>query len=152
MAVPAIKVERAGRLVRIVPNAVMVEWVSLRPELSRALKHGVGTHNEEDIFLEILNEKKQLWDLRDESDAHLGYMITEVFNSPRLRICRVVYLVGQDRAAMLKLHHQLVEWAKGQGCDMVLWNGRKGWLRDETIASEWKVGGVLFMKDLRDER
>lgn len=114
-------------------------WAKARPLVLRALKHAGGTHTAEDVAVEILQGRAQLWCGRE------SVIVTELIAYPRLKACRI-WLASGDMAELTKEMLPDVEaWASSEGCGRMEIVGRKGWRR---VLSDYHEPSVVLEKEI----
>jgi len=92
------------------------EWIK------SALEYSGGTHDIDDVFRAILEGRMQLW------PAEEGCLVTEILLYPRKKVLHI-FLAGGEMNQLTDMHHDVIEWAKAQGCTALTLSGRKGWSR-----------------------
>lgn len=102
-------------------------WEHVEPLIQAAVENGPGDEAVADI-LEMLNRRDtQLWLVL--TDGKLGAaVVTTIAVKPRSKVCRLVYLGGEEPDAWAEqLYETLSSWARQLGCDAVEFWGRRGW-------------------------
>lgn len=93
-----------------------------RDLIQQVLDRGIGTHNIDDVWDEIAAGNAQLWPTTN------SVMITNVEKYPRAKVLRG-WLAAGDLKEIVATEAVIRDWAKKQGCDLVILGGRRGWLR-----------------------
>lgn len=104
--------------------------------LEKALQYGGGEHNVGDVIAKILANEAQLW------QAEGALIVTEIHLTPRKKVCHF-WLATGDMAAVIGLSYDVLDWAKGEGCDKATLAGRMGWKK--VLATEGWSPELLIM-------
>lgn len=97
-------------------------WERFRPQFLEALEHAHGTHNEDDVLVNIACGKYHIWD----ADTAAG--VTFVIEWPRFNGLNI-FLAAGDMDRMGALVPDMTIWAARNNIRRVVWGGRRGWLR-----------------------
>lgn len=108
--------------------------------IKSALEYGGGTHDIEDVFRAILESRMQLW------PAENGCLVTEILVYPRKKVLHI-FLAGGEMGQITDMHHDVIEWAKAQGCTALTLSGRKGWIK-ALAKFGWKEKLVSLSKEI----
>jgi hypothetical protein len=104
-------------------------WVDIAPFIQRALDKSTHYMNLQDVLEELLNGRMQAVMVFDESKI-IGVCTTEVVQTKRKKIFRVVHLGGDDMEEWLSALVETVrEGAMNIGATEVEVWGRRGWNR-----------------------
>lgn len=90
--------------------------------IQAALDRDVGTHTINDVWAAIDRGDAQLWPLPN------GVMVTDIEIYPQKKALRG-WLAGGDLQEIVASEPNIANWAKKQGCDLILIAGRPGWAR-----------------------
>lgn len=101
---------------------IMAEFDRVAPFLQGALDRDLGTHDLEDVRDLLLSAPVQLWTTANAA------MVTVVETYPRKKMLRG-WLSGGKLEEIVAYEPKIRDWAKRQGCDLIVIGGRKGWLR-----------------------
>lgn len=97
-----------------------------------ALDKGNGERTLQDVFSEILQNKKQLW-VRSEEEEFTTAAVTQVIDTPQKRICEITYLGGvaakNTGFDFLDGISVIEDWARENGCTDITAIGREAWVR-----------------------
>lgn len=120
------------------PTSSLDDWDEVAPLLRKAMAYGHGEYLEKDIFDAIASGQMQLWFFPG------AFVITQIEDYPRLRICRVLYAGGDLK--VIKDHvGDLEDWSRSMGCRAIdIPHARKGWSR----ALGWDETAVVVRKEL----
>lgn len=108
-------------------DASYISWLWQQFERNRdliqeVLDRGIGTHDIDDVWKEIENGNAQLWPTTN------SVMVTNVEQYPRAKVLRG-WLAAGDLKEIVATEAVIRDWAKKQGCNLVILGGRRGWLR-----------------------
>ncbi len=103
-------------------------WDQVKPMLERALKHGPGEYEIDDIEAAISARDMQLWVYGLGSRIQAA-AVTEVRVYPRTKQCVVILCGGKSRAAWREAASAIEAWAARNGCSSIMAIGRRGWAR-----------------------
>ena len=109
----------------IEPPAIVTldDILRVRPYIEAALRYSHGTHLFEDVVVELINQRAQLWPFEKSA------LVTEINVFPRKKVLNM-WLAGGNMRELLSKEPGVVAWGKRQGCETsVLFGGRKGWIR-----------------------
>lgn len=101
---------------------ITTEFNRCRPFIQAALDRDLGTHDIEDVRVLVESGVAQIWPTKNAA------MISVVETYPKAKVLRG-WLSGGDLTEIQQSEPVIRKWAEGQGCDLVLIGGRKGWLR-----------------------
>lgn len=93
-----------------------------RDLIQEVIDRGIGTHDIDDVWKEIESGNAQLWPTAN------SIMITNIETYPRAKVLRG-WLAAGDLKEIVSTEEVIRNWAKKQGCDLVIIGGRRGWLR-----------------------
>ncbi len=93
-----------------------------RPFIQAALDRDLGTHTADDVLELLMTAPVQLWPTANAA------MVTVVETYPRKKMLRG-WLSGGKLEEIVAYEPKIRDWAKRQGCDLIVIGGRKGWLR-----------------------
>lgn len=99
---------------------VVEHFERCKPWLVDALEGGFYTID--DVMRAIAENRAQFWPGKNAA------IVTEVDQISQKRVIRV-WLAGGDMDEIIQMSHGIESWARLQGCEEVLIEGRKGWER-----------------------
>lgn len=109
--------------VREVASQVRGEWARCRHWIEDALAYDGGLHTIEDIEGYIGQGQAHFWPGKESA------VVTQFWNFPQKKALNY-WLAGGDMDELLnEMQPVIEEWAKLQGCDMIVIAGRRGWER-----------------------
>lgn len=76
-----------------------------------------------------------------------SWAVTQIAEYPRKRALNIVFVVGHLEELNL-MEADLTGFAREQGCDVILADGRVGW--EGKMLPGWKVMSTTYIKDLSD--
>jgi len=103
-----------------------------------------------DIYVEICNERFQLWLFSDQNGA-FACMVTELRHYPRALVMNIIHasaLPSKDALELLTFHEMIEQWALKQGATGAqIPCGRRGW---EKVLDEfgYEFAGIVLKKKL----
>lgn len=100
-------------------------WPKVAEWISAALAHGGGGYTIEDIYEALLCRGMSLWLIG--GDTLKACAVTRLCTQPRLNLCELIAVGGEDVASWEHLIVNLEEWAKSVGCQEMRPYGRLGW-------------------------
>ncbi len=107
------------RLIGVPVRDLEVAWPFVEEMLFEGLDTALDEFNLQDLYGFIKDRKMQLWTACCEIGEVSACMITEVVEHPRIKVCRIVLLVGEDMEAWLNLDKGIVAWAGALGCTKI---------------------------------
>ena len=112
-------------------------------DIRDALEHGNGEREVEDVIQELLRGDKQLW-MKTINDDFVLTVITQVYDTPRKRVCEITYLGGEEVMGFIGDIKEIELWARENNCTDITVIGRKGWeraLRDKGYSPRYVTIG-----------
>lgn len=104
-------------------------WLALLPFIEKAMEYSDDEQGIEDVYHEIQRGDAQLWAVHKDTDTQ-AVAVTKLVETPRKKICRVVYFSGKGLDEMMYLWPQFEAWAfKENKCTDIEWLGRPGFLK-----------------------
>ena len=100
-----------------------------------------GFYTVDDVVEMVRDGRMQSFTLGD------SWAVTQIAEFPRKRVLDIVFMVG-DAAELELLEADLIGFAREQGIDYMMANGRMGFLHKKF--SGWKAKSITFVKDLND--
>ena len=92
-------------------------WDQVIPFVDKALEHGHGEFEAEDIHEALLSKDMQLWVIYEEPENNIVLaVVTQIINYPKIKVCRIVTLGGESHLLWEKKLFILEEWARENGC------------------------------------
>lgn len=119
----------------------------LEPILRRSTELTSGRLFPDDVFRGVADGHMQLWAITEEDLRVLGLVVTEIMQYPAKRACLIFQLAGHDIRRWIHFLEDLEMWAKGQGCQMMEIQGRRGWAK---LCPEYTEAFTVFEKELHD--
>jgi hypothetical protein len=126
------------QLVGISADKVGMIWPTIKPLMLDAVTE-MGTHEIEDVLAAIIQRDWQLW-LSVRSHIIEAVCITQINVCPKIKVCRIVLVVGDGMKDWVHLEDGIADWAKGQGCCKVVGELRPGWKK---ILPHWSFGNIV---------
>ena len=111
--------------------------------LERALMWTGPTHTVADVMQLVGEHKAKFYTNGD------GMIVAEMLQFPRLRAVNF-WLIAGELKACLALEDEILEEARGNGCDVAIATGRKGWGR-VAAPTGWRPHAYTFWKPLGDK-
>lgn len=88
------------------------------------------------VITDAIEGKRQIW-LMFEEGEYTAFFTTEVLAYPKATVLFVSFAYGKPgKAAMLKAHHYVEQYAKMRECKYLQSDGRTGWTR--LVKRNWK--------------
>jgi len=104
-------------------------WSKVEPFLLNALMKWLPVWGTDDIYIELMNDRMQLWIAFDEGKEDLlGAVITQVMVFPKGKILNVMLLGGNNiKIWKESMYNAVRDFAKSEQCYALQAMGRKGW-------------------------
>ena len=91
------------------------------------LRRGDGSHTVESIQAAVEAGQFQMWAILDAAGTKAA-LFTEIVKYPARKVCIIQFTAGPGALDDLLFHVDAIErWAVGQGCDVMMVPGRRGW-------------------------
>lgn len=97
----------------------------------------------DDILEQLTKGTRLLWLAVDKDHRILSAMMTQLFPMRSGMLCKMMECGGERLREWKHLRTQIEEYAKREGCDRVLVEGRPGWSR---ILDDYKTVSVTLEK------
>jgi hypothetical protein len=105
-----------------VTESVAEAWQRCRPWIEDALTYAPGLYTIEDVEAQIGRGEAWFW------PAERAALVTEIAAYPRKKLA-VLWLAGGELDNLLGMHPSVEAWARSEGCDAIIEQGRAGWGR-----------------------
>jgi hypothetical protein len=99
------------------------EFDRCSPWIKAALSHTADSHRIGDVKEAVMMGRAHLWPTQN------GCVVTTFSDFPASRLCQLWLMGGDFNEVFTKWNDVIESWAKDQGCDQIIVNGRKGWQR-----------------------
>jgi len=134
--------------INAIPSVRVPEiWPRIECELPKVLDRRYCGYTVEDVYSELMQNRMQLWVIND-FDA---IVVTSVQIYPTQKSVLVPFLVGENSDKWLgDLHNTLVEYGKYNGCDIIEFQGRRGWRKKHKDFPEYRELYTTFIFDMRE--
>jgi hypothetical protein len=130
----------------IVSTRVPLVWDDIQPHVEEIIALNLGRISADDLYLELLQRKMQLWLIRRGKKVLMaGVTVIRVY--PDCKAANVIGISGTDIDSWMKFEAELLKWAKAEGCVAIDVVARKGWLRK---LKDWQELGVVLTRNLGD--
>lgn len=100
-----------------------------------------GLYTFEDIY-----EAVMVGDMQSFSEGD-SWAVTQIGVFPRRRVLDILFAVGKLEELM-KVEEKIVNFAREQGIDMIMANGRRGF--EMFMLQGWKMVSSTYVKDMSD--
>lgn len=121
-------------------------WSKVEGWVAEALEHGPGLYAPGDVLHALERQEMQLW-LACEGDEPVGCVTTSVERFPRKTVLLIGIVGGVGARRWIKPMDQLLaDFAKAEGCDLQLAEGRPGWAR--FVGNGWKDMTMTFAREV----
>lgn len=97
----------------------------------------------DDILEQLKSGTRLLWLAVDQDQRIVAAMLTQLFVMRSGTLCKMMECGGERLREWKHLRLQIEEYAKREGCDRVVVEGRPGWAR---ILNDYKVIAVTLEK------
>lgn len=130
-------------LLAVDPKRAKDIWHAARPMIEAAyIKSDQGMPP--NILLDLARGTRILWLAVDETETILAAMLTQLFLlNGGAKMCKMQECGGLQMTTWKHLRKRIEEYAKAEGCDRVLVEGRVGWKR---VLSDYKQVAVVLEK------
>lgn len=125
------------------PARVAEFWPYAAPLIRPAMKHG-SMSTLADIEADLLARRSLLWIAWDNKNI-CAALVTQLRTTEEGKVCRLVALGGTGMRKFIVLREEIAAYAKAEGCDLMLIDGREGWMR---VLPEFKPVGVILEQRL----
>lgn len=103
-------------------------WRQAEPFLRRSYE--AGEHEmPDDLFEQLYEGKRQLWVLIHPDNVLIGAGITALYTMVYGKMLKIEHLGGGQLKVWVEKLPVVEAYAKAQGCDRVMFEGRIGWVR-----------------------
>lgn len=116
-------------------------WLKSRKYILDALKRGIDSHSEKDVFYAIARGDAQLW------TGQKSACVTEIVTYPNFKSIRF-WLAGGNLEELKEMEQPICEWAKSIGCKNAQIIGRKGWSRIKDKDRAYEEVGTISMRSI----
>jgi len=124
------------RLICVAPFMVAAIWPRVCSHVDKAYM-AIDSHIPIDLFNRLLIGDALLWIVVDASDEIIYVFITELhLRRSGIKVCRLVAGAGERMSEWLPLQERLEQYARDEGCDKIVAEGRVGWVRALTGYTE----------------
>lgn len=133
-------------IVPVHPSKLDVVWPTVEPWLRRAMEHGPGLYEPEDVLEGCRKTEFLLW-VAIENERVIGMTVTSLDKYPRRTVANIRWGGGETHEGRKWLHamvRTLKAWGKHFGADLLGGSGRRGWLR----GFGFREAGCLFEDDI----
>lgn len=130
--------ELHGVLYRNVPSV----WPVVLPMVEKAIEYAHGELEADDVLNALLNRDMQLWVVLDGRVVR-AVTITEISSFPRLKVCRVLMVAGDEMDKWVDLVDVIEKWAMSQGCKRLESYNRPGITRKMAKLGMKKIYDVI---------
>ena len=118
-------------LAQIEPQDIEPFGDMFRQLLDRVTPLSHGTMSTDDVLRLVKEDKFQLWAVFVQgAEALTAMFVTQLMIYPSgLKVCEIILFAGKGIRDSVHLISDLESWARGNGCDRIHINGRRGWGR-----------------------
>lgn len=129
------------QLCAVDPTLLWQIWPIAAPYIEKAFKR--NDHMMPDALLhELRAGEKILW-IASDGERVYGAIVTGIFQMNTGKLCKMLDCGGEEMPQWLHLRATIEEYAKAEGCDRLLIEGRPGWQR---LFPEFRLVGVILEK------
>jgi len=102
-----------------------------RPLLDRVTPLTRGMISTEDVFRLVAEDRYQLWTVVEKHSGNVRCVgVTQINEYPSgMKVCEILLCAGDGMRDWISTLADVEKWARMNGCDRVLVNGRRGWVR-----------------------
>ncbi|HXR94949.1 MAG TPA: hypothetical protein VN718_03675 [Rhizomicrobium sp.] len=123
-------------------GSAVSEWSRCRRYIEAALVHSPGLETIADVERAIERGSYQVW------FGKACCAVTEIAQYARAKALVVVHGGGNLRELLNELEPAMCEFARAEGCTLMMGTGRKGWER-ATRAHGYRFGFITMVKSLQ---
>lgn len=116
------------------------QWPKYRPLIVDAVKHCAGLETIQDVEDRLYRGQYQAW------YGERSAVITEFSHFARAKTLTVMH-AGGDLNELLTFEPVIADYARSQGCQMVMGHGRQGWQRI-FAPHGYRMAWIVMVKDL----
>lgn len=117
-------------------------WPAMERLVADALEYDEGCYEPCDILDALKRQEMQAF-MSEDGDC---LMVTEIIRYPRKLVLSIVLVAGEMPPDWMDIRTALENWAAENGCDMVRFKGRPGWVRK---MPDYRPGLIDMVKELR---
>lgn len=130
-----------GVLSPMVPFYFWDAWELLKPAVARN-----GLYTEESLRIGLATGEMQLWCAEENGEMTMA-LVTEISVFPARKQCTLMFIGGGALDQCLPFLETIEAWARENGCERIVVDGRRGWLRK---LKNYFERNVVLVKDLTD--
>lgn len=119
-------------------------WVLAEPFLRRSYARS-GLRIPSDLKLDLHRGHRVLWLIIREREEIIAAGITALFNLADGKMCKIEQFAGSNMPLWLDQRKVIEDYAKEQGCDRVMVEGRLGWIH---MLPDYEQTAVILEKRL----
>ena len=102
---------------------------ALDRQVARGLTYSFGAYTKQDLIDCIESNDMQLWNAVKGGKV-IGIEVTQIIRFPQKKACNLLLTAGTDLGLWSsEMLSQIEQFAKEQGCDLIMGQGRKGWIK-----------------------
>lgn len=98
-------------------------WALIEPAVARG-----GLYTQESVLGALKAGEMQLW-CAERGDEMVMALVTEIAHYPARKICAAMFVGGRDLEHCMPILADIEQWARENGCDRIVADGRRGWAR-----------------------
>lgn len=131
------------QMVCIPPDEVWKLWPGKVHDLIDAAFASADMPMPADINEQFKYGSRLLWLVVDTEARIVSAITTQLFEMRTSKVCKVMESGGSRLTECLPLKEQIEQYAKAEGCDRVLIEGRPGWAG---VLKDYRTTGVVLEK------
>lgn len=132
------------QIIAVDPKRAGEIWPAAEPFIVSAYKDS-DQDVPANILADLRSARRVLWLAVDETETIIAAMLTQLFPMASGKMCRMQECGGERMQEWKHLRRRIEDYARDEGCDRVMLEGRPGWQR---MLPDYAQVGVVLEKRL----
>lgn len=120
-------------------------WLNIKDLIKKCIEKRNMPYTLIDIYDMLCNKEVQLWTSIDDEECIKIICLTRILMHPEYKSCEIFLISGNDFNKYKCFLADIELWAKSVGCNNLILEGRKGWVR---LLNDFEVSSYILKKDL----
>lgn len=116
------------QIIAVDPKRAHQIWHAAEPFIASAYKDG-DQDVPPNILADLRSARRVLWLAVDENEKIIAAMLTQLFPMVSGKMCKMQECGGERMQEWKHLRRRIEDYARDEGCDRVMLEGRPGWQR-----------------------